>query len=153
MGGMSNSALVGEHKEFRLQGRNSSVRIYRPAPRVVVMVLAGTDVGEHGNAPFAELSRDYEEGAFELFIDARDTRGVALDVSGGWARWMSERRDSLRRVNMLTGSRFVEITANFVRDFAELGGRMRIYTDPEAFDTALTEAGRSASSTRLRIQA
>jgi hypothetical protein len=144
---MSDSRSAGE---LSLVGRNSSVRIYRPARGVVVIVLVGNDVGEHGNAPFTELSRAHDEGPLELFIDARDSRGVTLDVSGSWARWLAERRDSLRRVNMLTGSRFVEITANFVRDFADLGGLMRIFADAQAFDSALAQATRG-SGMRVRV--
>ena len=43
---------------------------------------------------------------------------------------------------MLTRSRFVQLTADFVQRFAELGPRMRIFTDPVAFDTALELAVR-----------
>jgi hypothetical protein len=148
---MSTSATAGDPGGVLLEGRNSSIRIYRPGKRVAVIVLTGNDVGEHGSAPFLELSRDVEEGPFELFIDARDSRGVTLDVSGSWARWLSENKSSLRRVNMLTGSRFVELTANFVRDFADLGDLMRIYADAEAFDAALAQATHN-SGIRLRLR-
>ena len=33
--------------------------------------------------------------------------------------------------------RFVQLTAQTVRNFAELGERMRIYTDPAAFEDEL----------------
>jgi len=46
---------------------------------------------------------------------------------------------------MLTGSRFIRLTADFVRRFAELGDAMRIYTDPAAFDGALSNAIANAS--------
>ena len=105
-----------------------------------MLVITGTDTGEHGDAPFVELASDVDAGEFELFVDARESRGVTLDVSGRWARFLATRRASLRRVNMLTGSRFVQLTANFVRDFAELGELMRIYSDPTAFDAALAAA-------------
>jgi len=47
---------------------------------------------------------------------------------------------------MLTGSRFIEITAEFVRRFADLQGIMRIGTEPAVFDQILTEARRQANS-------
>jgi phage regulator Rha-like protein len=49
---------------------------------------------------------------------------------------------------MLTGSRFVQMTADFVRRFAELGDCMLIYTEPSVFDETLEIAlrGRDASS-------
>lgn len=127
-------------RETTWQSASSSLSVHRPAPGVVVLVVSGTDIGEHGDAPFAALASVAESGPFELFVDARATRGVALDVSGRWARWLAARRGTLTRVNMLTGSRFVELTANFVRDFAELGEHMRIYTDPQAFDADLAAA-------------
>jgi hypothetical protein len=41
---------------------------------------------------------------------------------------------------MLVGSRFLEVTAGFVRRFAELEALMQIYTDPASFDSDLNEA-------------
>lgn len=131
--------------EVSLESVTSSLRIQRPARGVVVLVITGTDTGEFGDAPFVELTADVAAGEFELFVDARESRAVALDVSGRWARFLAARRASLRRVNMLTGSRFVQLTANFVRDFAELGELMRIYSDPRAFEAALAAAIEAAS--------
>jgi hypothetical protein len=133
--------------EAEWQSTSSSLQIRRPAPGVVVLVATGTDIGEHGDGPFAELATD-AEAPFELFVDARESRAVALDVSGHWARWLAARHTTLVQVNMLTGSRFVQLTANFVRDFAELGDRMRIYTDPIAFEEAL-----AAATARGRLRA
>jgi hypothetical protein len=130
--------------DVRLESTNSSLSIQRPAPGIAVLVITGTDIGEHGDAPFLELAEAMGAGKLELFVDARESRAVALDVSGRWARWLGSRRASLERVNMLTGSRFVQLTAKFVRDFAELGELMRIYSDPSAFDAALAAAIRAA---------
>lgn len=38
---------------------------------------------------------------------------------------------------MLTGSRFVQVSAGFVRKFADLGDIMRLYTEPIAFEAVL----------------
>ena len=46
----------------------------------------------------------------------------------------------LSGISMLTGSRYVEITADFVRRFAALEGIMRIYTEPAIFDAVLADA-------------
>ena len=75
-----------------------------------------------------------------LFIDARDVRGASIEVSGEWAGWLQAHKADLLYISMLTGSRFVEITAGFVRRFADLQGIMRIYTEPTAFDAALAES-------------
>lgn len=54
--------------------------------------------------------------------------------------WLRAHRDRLHQIHMLTGSRFVQLTADFVRRFAELGDAMLIYTDGAAFDDALRTA-------------
>ena len=65
---------------------------------------------------------------------------MTIDVSSEWSRWLSKHKSSLRSIHMLTASRFVQLTANFVRNFAELGELMRIYTEPSAFDAELEAA-------------
>jgi hypothetical protein len=67
----------------------------------------------------------------------RDVRGASIDVSGEWALWPAAHKVQLREIRMLTGSRFVEVTADFVRRFADLEGVMRIYTEAAAFDAEL----------------
>ena len=117
---------------------NSSLSLRRPVPGVVVITLSGTDVGEHGDGPFDELSNDVRTGPFDLFVDARASRGVTIEVSAEWARFLGKHREALRSFHMLTGSRFVQLTANFVRNFAQFGELMRIYTEAAAFDDELT---------------
>jgi hypothetical protein len=61
-------------------------------------------------------------------------------VSAAWAQWLAQHRAYLAQIHMLTGSRFVELTAGFVRKFAALEDKMRIYTDAAPFDEALGSA-------------
>jgi hypothetical protein len=98
-------------------------------------------VGEFGDAPMKALD-DWMSGSgpVDFFVDARDVRGASIEVSGDWAAWMSAHRQSLKSVTMLTGSRFVRVTAEFVRRFACLEGIMRICTEPSVFDRALADA-------------
>ena len=107
----------------------------------MVLRITGSDVGEFGDAPLAVLDEWLAGGeTVDFFIDSREVRGASIDVSSDWARWLSRHRTKLRSVTMLTGSRFIQITAEFVRRFAELEGVMRICTEPAVFDAALTEA-------------
>jgi hypothetical protein len=128
-------------QEVRYDGLHCNMIIQPLSRRVLVLRISGTDIGEFGEAPMLELNK-YLTGAnpVELFIDARDVRGASIDVSGDWAKWLSAQKAHLRDVNMLTGSRFVAITADFVRRFADLQGVMRIYTEPAAFDAVLAES-------------
>jgi hypothetical protein len=88
----------------------------------------------------AIAARIEEVGPVQLFIDARDVVGASIEVSGDWAQWLSRNRQNLRSIDMLTGSRFIEVTADFVRRFADLQGLMRIYTDAASFDDAVSQA-------------
>src|SRR4051794_4277040 len=135
MSGMSKT------EEALFDGVHCSLAIQRPAPAVVVLRIAGTDIGEFGDAPMRALDERLAGAEpIELFVDARDVRGASIDVSAVWAQWLSTRRAQLREVSMLTGSRFVQVTADFVRRFADLEGIMNVYTEAAAFDAALTEA-------------
>ena len=125
------------------QGIHSTMTIARPVAHVVVLTIEGRDVGEHGDGPMRALDEELRRGPYALFIDARETRGASIDVSNVWAQWLRKHRDDLLRIHMLTGSRFVQLTADFVRRFAELGDSMCVYTDRAAFDEVLREATRA----------
>lgn len=126
--------------EIVFEGIHCTLTIQRPASGVVLAIFKGPDIGEFGDAPFQELSKDLERGRpIELFIDARECLGPSISVSNEWSQWMCAHRASLHRVNILCGSKFVEFTAKFVRSFTEFGDRMRIYTDQAAFYQALAQ--------------
>lgn len=122
------------------EGRYSTIVLDRPVPHVVTLTISGRDAGEHGDGPLRALDELLRAGPFSLFIDARKTLGASVDVSNVWAQWLRAHRDQLHLIHMLTGSPFVQLTADFVRRFAELGDAMRIYTDGGAFDAALRAA-------------
>ena len=69
---------------------------------------------------------------------------------GNWLRKHQQRVD---RVVMLPGSRFVEFTAAFVRDFSGLGERMQDLTDAATFDEVLRDScsGSSSGATAVSI--
>jgi hypothetical protein len=122
-------------------GVHCNVTIGQLSPRVLVLRISGTDIGEFGDAPMRSLEGRLGAAApARLFIDARDVRGASIEVSGEWARWLGAHRKELDEIHMLTGSRFVEVTAGFVRRFSALEGVMRIYTEPAVFDAVLRES-------------
>jgi len=126
--------------EVTWEAPHSKLCLRRPAAGVVVLEISGSDIGEHGTGPFEELATDLQRGRFVLFVDAKESRGVTIDVSSDWCRWLAKNRDSLHGVHMLTGSPFVHVTATFVRNFAELTELMHIYTERVAFDRTLNVA-------------
>lgn len=130
------------------EGVHCSLSIRRPAAAVAVVVLQGSDVGEFADFPMRELDKDLERyGSIDLYIDARRAvRGASIEVSSEWAFWMRTHARSLRQICMLTGSRYIQITAQFARRFAGLGEKMRIFTDAAAFEESLAAALQASSS-------
>jgi hypothetical protein len=124
--------------DILFEGIHCTLTIRRPAAGTILAIFNGHDVGEFGEAPFRELAKDLGTGLpIELFVDARRTIGASIDVSNDWARWMLANRGQLHRVHILCGSRFIQLTANFVRRFTGFEDRMRIYTEPAAFEHSL----------------
>ncbi len=124
-----------------IDGLHCTFAIRRYPTGVVVMKISGTDIGEFGDRPMLELMecvRGHDRS--RLFIDARDVRGASINVSAAWAEWLRAHRLHFEDIAMLTGTRYVEITADFVRRFAALESMMRIYTEPAIFDAVLSEA-------------
>lgn len=133
--------MAPEPTNVRFDGIHCNLAIEKRSDRVVVIQITGTDIGEFGDAPMKALEH-FAEGAapIHLFIDARDVRGASIEVSGEWAGWLCGHKSILESVTMLTGSRFIQVTAEFVRRFASLEGSMRICADPAVFDQAVIEA-------------
>jgi hypothetical protein len=138
---MAQAALTNVHYE----GVHCTLAINRPAPGVAVIVLTGSDIGEFADFPMHELDKDLARcGSIELFVDARAVRGASINVSSEWALWMNNHRLQLRQVHMLTGSRYVQVTADFVRRFVGLIDRMKLFTDAAAFEETLAASVRLA---------
>jgi len=139
--------MVSQHNEIRLEGIHCNLVIEQRPNHVVVLRISGTDIGEFGEAPMKALNEWLDEsGPIHFFIDARDVQGASIEVSGEWAGWLSAHRASLKSVTMLTGSRLIQITAEFVRRFASLEGMMWVCTEPAVFDHALSHATKPEAS-------
>ncbi|HTA45003.1 MAG TPA: hypothetical protein VK789_21290 [Bryobacteraceae bacterium] len=113
--------MMSAAQEIRYEGIHCDLRIERRSNGVIVLKISGTDVGEFGKAPMKTLNDWIEKsGKIDFFIDAREVRGASISVSGEWASWLNAHKEVLRTVTMIPGSRFVQMTAEFVRRFARL---------------------------------
>jgi hypothetical protein len=129
---------------IRFEGVHCSIVLEQPAASTILLRIAGTDTGELGDAPMRALDGWLaSSGPMKLFIDARAVRGASIDVSSEWAAWLNDHRGALQSITMLTGSKFIQITAEFVRRFADLNGIMWVCTEPGVFDLAIEQAQRS----------
>ena len=129
-----------EPAPIHYEGVYCDLSVEAPAPGMVVVTFAGHDIGEFGAFPMQAVEQHLAGEETELYIDARHTRAASVEVSGDWALWLGAHRDRFAHVSMLTGSRFIEVTAGFVRSFSELEDVMRLYTDADAFDEALARS-------------
>ena len=128
-------------EESRFEGIHCLLRVQQFPGGMILLRISGSDVGEFGDAPLLDLDRRLAGGdLIDLFVDAREVRGASIAVSAEWARWLGANKSRLRRVHMLTGSRYVQVTADFVRRFADLQAIMQVYTDEKIFDTTLLAA-------------
>ena len=126
---------------IRFDGVHCSIVLERIAPSVMLLQIRGTDTGEFGDAPMKALeSWLSDSGSVKFFIDARAVRGASIDVSSEWAAWLNAHRSQLQSITMLTGSKLIQITAEFVRRFAGLNGIMWVCIEPSVFDLALAQA-------------
>jgi len=136
--------MAQEQASIRFEGVHCGISIERPAPGLILLRISGTDTGELGDAPMRALTEWLaSSGQVKLFIDARAVRGASIDVSSEWAAWLSQHRSDLQSITMLTGSKFIQVTAEFVRRFADLNGIMWVCTEPAVFDLAIEQAQRS----------
>jgi hypothetical protein len=136
-----NAVTAGATQVHRFEGAHCLITVDGPATGVLLVTFERHDTGEHGTAPFLALESHLGSAEqVQLFIDARNARAASIAVSGAWAKWLSTHRDRFLYISMLTGSRFIEMSASFVRQFADLGETMRLYSDSVAFDQALAAA-------------
>lgn len=130
-------------KSVIFEGAHFAVELEQLSESLIVMRMRGTDTGELLDAPIQKLD-EWVSGAnaVELFIDARNVRGASVDVSSEWSAWFTANRARFKSITMLTGSKLIQITAEFVRRFAGLNGIMWVCTEPKVFDLALEQAQR-----------
>jgi hypothetical protein len=140
---------MGEPADARFEGLHCTISVAHPQPGIVLVSFEGQDTGELGDAAFQAIERAFvARSRIELFIDARLGKAASVDVSSEWARWLSAKRDHLLHVSMLTGSRFIQLSAGFVRKFADLGDLMRLYSDSAAFEAVLAHSIANARARR-----
>ena len=112
--------------------------ISKPAPGVLVARLAGSGVLALGGAPLRELTRRVERAdRLELYLDAAALEGTSVEQSDAWALWFARHRARLKQVHLLPAAKFVHVSPEFLRRFADTNGLLRIYVDRAAYDAAL----------------
>ena len=106
----------------------------RLRPGALLVVISGHDVGQFGTTSLDEIRLELlRHRPLELFIDAREALGPAVSVSSEWTNFFSLNREQLRRVNVLVGSKIVELTIAIAQHLSRTGHLIQLYSDPELF--------------------
>jgi hypothetical protein len=124
-----------------LVSEDATLVVHRLGAGVVLVELIGHDLGQFGDAPFAELGAELaRHGRIEVFVDTRRAHNASGPVTAQWGTWIHANRAALARMSVLVGSKYVEMTAELVRFFSRVEHLVRIYTDAAAFGSAVGSA-------------
>jgi len=125
---------IAETGELQLSADGCTF-VYRPLrPGALLVTITGHDTGQFGSSTLDEIRLELlRNRPLELFVDAREALGPAVSVSREWTRFFVLNRDQLRRVNVLVGSKVVELTIAIAQHLSRTGNLIQIYSDAEAF--------------------
>jgi hypothetical protein len=113
----------------------------RLRPGALLVTIDGHDTGQFGTSTLDEIRLELlRHRPLDLFVDAREALGPAVSVSSEWTRFFALNRDQLRRVNVLVGSKVVELTIAIAQHLSRTGNLIQIYSDPEAFEDRVRAA-------------
>jgi hypothetical protein len=123
--------------------------ISKPAPGVLVARLAGSGILALGGAPLRELTRHVERmEKVEIYLDASALEGTSVEQSDAWALWFARHRARLKQVHLLPAAKFIHVSPEFLRRFADTKGMLRIYTSRAAYESELAA---SVLTSRRRV--
>jgi hypothetical protein len=127
--------------EVELRGDGTRFALRRLRSGVLLAQISGDDRGVLGDAPFRELDRALAaRQPAELFFDLRGASGAVSDVREAWTDWFQGQRRRLKRVSILTSSRFVTLTVEIAKLFSRTGDLIQIYSDQLLFEQAMAVA-------------
>ncbi|MFT3764161.1 MAG: hypothetical protein QM820_01370 [Minicystis sp.] len=125
---------------IRLASDRCTFLFHRPRAGVVLATIVGNDTGAFGDATLAEFDAEIARaGSIALFIDAREATGIATAVRERWTAWFQASEPRTRRVVVLSGSRFIELTVTATKLFSNTGDLIRVTADERAFVDAIAQ--------------
>ena len=102
---------------LRTDDDRASFVFTRLRPGVLWAAATGWDSGEFGEATVAELSAELARFPpdLELFVDATRVVHVSNTARAAWTQWFEDQRDRLRRVHVLTASKYMHLAVSMSR--------------------------------------
>lgn len=126
---------------LRLTAGSGSFTYERLRPGVLLVTVAGSDMGQFGTASLDEVRLEMlRQRPVELFVDAEAAQLVSVAVSKEWTQFFSLNREHLSRVSVLVGSRAIELTVAIAQHLSQTGNLIQIYTARDLFAARLQAA-------------
>jgi hypothetical protein len=136
---VSISRTVLEDGTVRITGPTCSFVYARPRPGALLVTITGNDTGDLGALPLDEMTDGIAAlpPPLELFVDTSGAGSVASRVREEWTAWFVAHGPSLRRIHVLTGSRFFQMTVSVAKELSRTAELIRIHDSPASFEKAL----------------
>jgi hypothetical protein len=136
------SRTVAESGEVRLSAGDCTFAYRRLKPGALLVTISGHDTGQFGTSSLDEIRLELlRNRPLDLFVDAREALGPSVSVSREWTQFFVLNREQLRRVNVLVGSKVVELTIAIAQHLSRTGNLIQIYSDAEMFAALVRSAG------------
>lgn len=111
----------------RLVSPTCTFTFERTRPGALYVSVTGYDRGQFGPLALDEIrSAIAREGKLELFVDAREATGIAVNVSDDWTRFFAANRGGLDRVHVLAATKSVELSVAVAQHFSRTGDLIEI---------------------------
>jgi hypothetical protein len=113
----------------------------RLRPGALLVTIVGQDNGQFGPAALDEIRMEILRcQPLELLVDAEQTVMVAAEVNREWTHFFSNCRAQLKRVVVLTGSRFINLSVSIAQHLSQTGNLITVTSDRAVFDAAVERA-------------
>jgi hypothetical protein len=121
-----------------LSSEAGSFTFRRLGSSVLLVTIAGQDNGQFGQAALDEIRLEIlRSQPLELLVDAERTTMVSTAVSKEWTQFFSNCRPQLKRVQVLTGSRYMNLVVSISQHLSQTGNLITVTSDRAAFDAAV----------------
>jgi hypothetical protein len=124
-----------------LSSQAGSFTFRRLRAGALLVTIAGQDNGQFGQAALDEIRLEIlRSQPLELLVDAERTTLVSTEVAKDWTQFFSNCRAQLKRVVVLTGSRFINLTVSIGAHLSQTGNLITVTSDRAVFDATVERA-------------
>lgn len=143
---------VSDSGSARLTSDRCTFEFTRLRPGVLLVKIAGEDLGQFGSAAVDEIAAEFARFSrpLTLLVDAAAALAPANRVMQDWTAWFKANRQKLERVVVLVHpeSRLTLLTVSIARHLSHTGDLIHISTDADAFEAQVARESAGPSTVR-----